>query len=184
VAHEMRAFERELGRAAGPGDIEGTTWVSRKLGEELSAADVLEAISSLDAETRRLAARYADVDVVLSPTLGKPPIPLGTIQPGGLQGRAVSLLQRLDWGAPLSLVDPYEVALESVFSFIPFTPVANFTGQPSMSVPLAWSSAGLPIGVMFTGRFGDEVVLLRLARQLEEARPWFDRRPPHAYAAS
>lgn len=183
VANELRSFERELGRPATPEDIEGTTWVSRKLGEKLSAADLLADIEALDAETRRLARHYADVDVILTPTLGQPPIPLGTIQPKGFEGIAVSLLQRLDWGAPLSIVDPYAVALESVFAFIPFTPVANFTGQPSMSVPLHWSREGLPIGVMFTGRFGDEITLLRLARQLEEARPWFDKRPPHAYGA-
>jgi amidase len=184
VAREVRAYERELGREATAKDIEPTTWVSRKLGEQLSAADLLDAIEALDAETRRLVRRYADVDVVLSPTLAQPPIPLGTIQPHGLEGLAVNLLQKIDWGAPLSIVDPYEVAVRSVFSFVPFTPVANFTGQPSMSVPLFWSRAGLPIGVMFTGRVGDELLLLRLARELEEARPWFDRRPPHAYGAA
>jgi amidase len=67
---------------------------------------------------------------------------------------------------------------DKVFNFIPFTPVANVTGQPSMSVPLFWNADGLPIGTMFTARFGEEATLFRLAAQLEQARPWNDRKPP------
>jgi amidase len=55
---------------------------------------------------------------------------------------------------------------------VPFTSIGNFTGMPAMSVPLHWNDEGLPIGTMFTGRFGDEATLFRLAAQLEEARPW------------
>ena len=69
-------------------------------------------------------------------------------------------------------------AAQSTFSFVPFTPVANVTGQPSMSVPLFWNAAGLPIGVMFTGRPEDEAMMFSLAAQLERARPWRDRIPP------
>lgn len=95
--------------------------------------------------------------MILSPTLAKPPIALGV----------------------LSLSAPsVEVYRRELQAFTPFTPLYNVTGQPSMSVPLHWTPDGLPVGVMFSARFGDEAVLFRLAAQLEKARPWVDRRPP------
>ena len=77
---------------------------------------------------------------------------------------------------PVNL-DPKEVDKRQAEVF-PFTPPFNFTGQPSLSLPLWWSADDLPLGMMFTGRFGDEATLLRLAAQLEEARPWIGRKPP------
>ena len=93
-------------------------------------------------------------DVILSPTLAKPPVKLGV----------------------LSLDDPARYGKE-VLEFSPYTALYNVTGQPSMSVPLHWTADGLPVGVMFSGRFGDEATLFRLAAQLEKAKPWADRKP-------
>jgi amidase len=72
---------------------------------------------------------------------------------------------------------------QQVFTYVPFTPLFNSTGQPAISLPLHWSADGLPVGVQIAGRFGDETVLFRLASQLEEAHPWAGKRPPvHAAA--
>jgi len=72
-----------------------------------------------------------------------------------------------------------QLAIEG-FEYAAFTPIANLTGQPAMSVPLYWNGEGLPIGCHFFGRFGEEATLLRLASQLEAAQPWEARRPPVA----
>ena len=93
-------------------------------------------------------------DVLLLSTLGRPAIPVGWL----FEDRA-KLGQR-------------------VYEWMPNTQPFNNTGQPAMTVPLAWSSEGLPIGMQFVGRIGEEALLLRLAGQLEQARPWFDKVPP------
>ena len=68
--------------------------------------------------------------------------------------------------------------LDVARSFNAFTRIQNLTGQPAMSVPLFWNEDNIPIGVQFAGRFGDEATLFRLASQLEQARPWSNKKPP------
>ena len=96
-------------------------------------------------------------DLLLTPTLGQPPLPLGALTPTPAEPMA---------------------AWQKLVDFIPFTPVQNMTGEPAISLPLHWNAAGLPIGVQLVAPWGREDVLLRLAGQLEAARPWRDRRPP------
>ena len=67
---------------------------------------------------------------------------------------------------------------ERTFDYMPFTPLFNITGQPAMSVPLHWNAQGLPIGLQIAARFGADGLLFRVAGQLEQARPWFDRVAP------
>jgi amidase len=115
------------------------------------------ALQYLQGLSRQVAHFMTQYDVVLTPTLGEPPVALGTFD---------------------SPSDNPLAGMARAAMFVPFTPLCNMTGQPAMSVPLYWNDEGLPVGTHFIGRFGDEATLFRLAAQLETARPWSARRPP------
>ena len=136
--------------------VETLTWALGEKGRQYRATEYVLAIQKLQRISRAIARFFCDYDVWLTPTLAEPPVPLGTFD------------------SPQD--DPMK-GFQRVEDFVPFTPVCNMTGQPAMSVPLYWNSEGLPVGTHFIGRFGDEATLFRLAAQLEEARPWADRRP-------
>jgi len=117
-------------------------------------------------------------DVYLTPTVACPPVKIGELQPKPAEMALIKAVNTLGLGGLLKasgIVD--KLAVESLPK-TPFTQLANFTGQPAMSVPLYWTSEGLPCGSQFIGRFGEEAALLRLAAQLENEQPWFDKRPP------
>jgi amidase len=168
VAHFVNAFaagnawaigdwEARLGRPVTEDEVEPLTWALIGLGRALTAAQYLAAVQALQRITRQIADSFEQIDVLLTPTLGEPPAPLGTFDSPP--------------GEPL-------VGLFRCAAYVPFTPPFNVTGQPAISLPLHWNEAGLPIGVQFVGRFGDEETLLSLAGQLEQAAPWAGRRPP------
>jgi amidase len=179
VAGELRYSERITGRPARPDDVEPTTWLMGMIGRTMfSAGDLSLAIRDLQALGRDVARFQETYDVVLTPTLGKPPVPHGALGPQGWEKRAQELVARRNATPALHLPGLMDKAVARAFGFAPFTPIANVTGQPSMSVPLYWTPDGLPMGVCFTARFGDERTLFELAGQLERARPWRHRRPP------
>jgi amidase len=156
---------RRLGREPGVDELDPLTRAYWDVGREVSAAEYLLAIEDCQAFTRVVARFLTDVDVWLTPTLSTPPLPIGEIV-----STAEEPLRALERGGP-------SVAYAGV--------IANLTGNPAMSVPLFWNSDGLPVGVHFLARFGDEATLFRLASQLEAARPWWERHPPvSAVAAS
>lgn len=183
VAAEIREAEIRLGKKAKSTDFETSTWLAAMMGRIFTGAEVVTAQRALQTETRRLVRVFGGYDVLLTPTLGQPPLAVGAMKAPRAEARLQELIARTGFKAPLRLGPVLEQTINRVYQWIPFTPVANFTGQPSMNVPLHWNAEGLPIGTMFTGRFGDEATLFRLAAQLEQARPWRDRRPT-VHAAS
>lgn len=185
VGGEIELASRALGREITTDDVEVTTLIMALIGRRvLSAGQLSAAIRELQAASRAMHRFHANYDVYLTPTLGKPPLPHGTLGAHGFEAKLQEVIARRSLSVALKLPGVLDKAIARAFSFAPFTQIANITGQPSMSVPLHISGEGLPIGVCFTARFGDEPTLFRLAAQLEKARPWKDRLPPvHASPA-
>lgn len=183
IAADIRDGEQERNRKATRRDFEVSTWIARVLARSINSEELVVAQRFLQAEARRLVRRFGHYDAILTPTLCKPPVEIGALEPKGVESWLQQIVTATGFKAPLKIPGVIEQAVIEMLRFAGFTQVANFTGQPSMSVPLHWNGQNLPIGVMFTGRFGDEQTLFGLAAQLERARPWFDRRPPAPYKA-
>ena len=178
VAQEFAVAQETTGVKARRGEVEDSTWLCRRLGHALSAAELSVALERLHRATRSTAPFFETYDVLLTPTLARPPVKHGELRPKGLEAVLQAPAARLGPGGLLRRGPLLERAAERTFAFMPFTPVWNVTGQPAASLPLRWTAEGLPIGVQAVGRFGEEAVLLSLAGQLEQARPWAGRLPP------
>ncbi len=153
----MEARAAALGRELDPSDVERITWLRAMDGHTARAADYARAIGVVHRTGRMVAPFFERFDVLLTPTMCRPPHPLGVID--------------------MMTTDPERYG-QAVLGTIGFTSLFNSCGSPAMSVPLAWSRAGLPLGVQFAAGFGDEATLFRLGAQLEAAQPWAERRPP------
>lgn len=174
-------------RGARRGDFELLTRVMATLGRTVSAPVLTAHLLRWNEFARELGAFYRRHDVWLTPTLARPPLRHGEIDPprwqqlalAGLQGSGLlALLGRA--GLLRGTID--QLARENLAPY-PFTQLANLTGTPAMSVPLHWTADGLPLGVHIGAAMGDEATLLQLAAQLEAAQPWFDRLAPMAREA-
>jgi amidase len=150
------------GREIGPDDVEPLTWALAEMGRNVSGADYLAAVAQHQILSRMVAGLHDSYDLLLSPTLGEVPPPLGSFDDSGDQ--------------PLD-------AIRRAGLTAAFTAIYNVTGQPAISLPLHWSEEGLPMGTQLAAPFGDEATLISVAAQLEQARPWADRVPPLSAAA-
>jgi amidase len=175
------AMARAYAAGAKRGEFELLTRVIETLGKATSAPALTTELALWNQHARALAAFHQRHDLLLTPTLAQPPLRHGEADPPQSQQRLLDVLDRTGLlgmlargGLLASTVD--QIATDSL-KFVPFTQLANLTGTPAMSVPLHWTADGLPLGVQFVAPFGQEVLLLQLAAQLEQARPWFGRLP-------
>jgi len=154
VAANVDAELERRGRPLADGELEPATLDIYRRGKAMAAPEYVRAVQAIHTYGRAAASLFERYDVLLLATLGRPAIPIGY------------------------LFEKPEETVKRLFSYMPNTQAFNNSGQPAMTVPLAWSQGGLPIGLQFVGRMGDEATLFRLAGQLEQARPWFDRVAP------
>ena len=157
TALSVRLTEQRFGRAMTTGDFELLTLGMAQNAQATTATDYVAAQLAAFQISRGLANFFGSCDIFLSPTLCAPPLRIGELN---------SMAEDLSHIPPI------------LRRYMPGTAMFNISGQPAMSVPLAWNAAGLPLGMMFSARFGDEATLFRLAAQLERERPWKDKIPP------
>lgn len=155
AAAQLAEWTLKIGREPEPDELEPLTWAGIRLGRKLTGEAVLRGWRTFQGLRRDALRIFEEVDVFLTPIMG-------------------TLLPEI--GHLSAELEPKELSRRQARVF-PYTPPFNFTGQPAMSVPVAWSPAGLPIGMQIAGRYADEATLLRLAAQMEEALPWVERRP-------
>ena len=153
----LRKMIEGMGREPADDEFEPLTWASWKGGQRATGMDAMADMQKLRMLGRQAPQLYETFDVFLTPTLAAPPPPIGYLSP--------------------VLNAPRDIGRRNG-EFFSYPGVANMTGAPSISLPLAWSSAGLPMGMMFTAGYANEAVLFRLAAQLEKEAPWKHKRPP------
>jgi len=178
VAAILKDLESLLSRKAKQSDVESITWTLGLLGRTYSAGQIVEAKREWELAARIMGQFHETYDLYLTPTMAYPPVRIGELDPRPIELALLKIINALRLGRLLLATGVIDKMAVENLSKTPFTPLANFTGQPAMSVPLHWTADGLPCGVHFMGRYGDEATLLRLAAQLEKAQPWFEKRPP------
>ncbi|MGC0362611.1 amidase [Rhodococcus sp. 27YEA15] len=157
LAESVAGIEAMTGIVAGPDNLERTTWECVQYGRRVTAVQLGMANAIINTVSREVGRFFTEYDVLLTPTSNSPSVPLGQLN-------ADAELTAEEW-------------TKQIFDTCSFTPLFNATGTPAISLPLAQSSRGLPIGLQFAGPMCSESLLLRLASQLEQALPWADRRP-------
>ena len=178
VAADIKELSSVLGRTPKPSDVEPLTWTLGLLGNAFSAGEFVKTIREWDKAARVMGRFHETYDIYLTPTVANPPVKIGELQPKPAEMVLMKVVNTLGLGSLLKVSGIVDKLATESLSKTPFTQLANFTGQPSMSVPLYWSPEGLPCGSQFFGRLGDEATLFRLAAQLEKEQPWFDKHPP------
>jgi amidase len=176
TAADVALAARRTGRRPGADTLEAETLALAAAGDTLSSADLVSAIETIHAAARDVARFFERYDLLVTPTMARPPVRVGSLQPKPWERIALRIAAATRSRALIRRL--FAQVGDRSFDATGFTMPFNQTGQPAMSVPLHFSGSGLPIGTQVVGRFGEEATLFRVASQLEAARPWADRMPP------
>ncbi len=163
---------------SGDAGFEADTLTMAALGRATSPVAFIRSVENRHGHVRRLAEFHESYDLLLTPTTATAPPRIGAFDPPASVRRTQRGLLAVRAARLLALTPIIDQMITQNLGWVPYTQLANLTGRPAMSVPLHWTASGLPIGVQLVGRLGADDLLLRLAAQLEEARPWAARRPP------
>jgi amidase len=177
VAADIEELKSVVGRPLNHHDTEEATWALNLLGKTFSAGDFVLAMRQWNVFSRQMAKFHETYDLYLTPTIATLPPRIGELQQKPVEQLFLKIINSMNMGKLLKATGIADMMATKGLSKMPFTQLANLTGQPAMSVPLHWSKDGLPCGVQFIGRFGEESLLFQLAGQLERAQPWFHKRP-------
>jgi amidase len=175
-----QAFQvEEVKRLTGCGDdgFEQDTLLLAALGRATPSVEAHAAQERRSEHIAALGRLHDDYDLLLTPTLGEPPIEVGALDTPLYQRAAAELLLRTRTAGQLRHIPTTDEVVKKSLAWVPYTQLANLTGRPALSVPLYWTDANLPLGVQFVAPLAGEGMLLRLAAQLEGARPWAGRQP-------
>ena len=156
VARDLARWSKRTGEAIGPDDVEPGNRFLAEMGAAVSGIEYAQAIETMQAWSRGVAAWWDDYDILVTPTSTELPVPLGELAPTNSDPNVGTRM-----GSLVSFMIPFDI-----------------TGQPAISLPLHWNDDGLPVGVQLVAAYGREDVLLRVSAQVEQASPWKDRHPP------
>lgn len=175
VATDLGTAATRAGRAPRSSDVEPETWLLYSIARAISAQEYVAAVDAMRRTAREVAGFFERYDVLLTPTTARPPVKLGELAASRAERAQIAVLRALPVKA--LLMKAVDEMAHGPISATPNTQLFNITGQPAVSLPLHRTAGGLPIGTQWVARYGREDVLLRLASQLEAARPWARFRP-------
>lgn len=175
VAAGIERAAEAMGKKPNADLFEATNWLFGVVGNKISSKDLAQGLHVARMVPRSVAPFFDDYDILVESTIGRTPWLIGELEPTQSEATFMKLITRLPNRRLIRKA--LKLIAAQAFENIPNTPLWNITGQPSMSVPLHTDGEGLPLGIQFTSRYGEEGTLFRLAAQLESAAPWRDRRP-------
>jgi amidase len=179
VASGTAKFVQETSMYAGKkpcaSDYEPTTWLLAQIGWKCSAPELLKYQSIMHKTGRQVASFFEKYDLFMTPTLAQLPAKVGELLPKPSELFQLSVIKHLNLSVLLDRA--LEMMGKRALSRTPNTQLFNQCGQPAMSVPLYWTEDQIPVGVQFASGFGNEALLLQVAKSLEDARPWIKKQP-------